>query len=530
MITLKLPIRSTDNGTFIERKQHNYSYAFRTLFKRLEEAADTDCVRDIMDRFELNDIEYRSLKADVMSFTKREQTLKTQKADTINELREKLETTEAPHKRYKLFNRISRLRVSLNSRPVFGGRKLLQNITKACNKGDKSKYNKLKAEYTQNRILPFSIMGEANRKGNRFFDLTNLAQGTAIYKPQKGVRIGIEFKVAKSKADILRKLSELCLSKGISVSVRLSTDYLYLTYDEETLNGYSVNESERKKDVKAIKDKKHPKELESLLIKDCYRQYYNEQRERKLVGKIPDRCISIDMNPTNIGYAILDKQGDSDYRIIYKGCFDLGYLCRKTGWSSSDPRQKKLNDKRKYEQSIIIKELFRLAVHFRCSMFVMEELSIKDDGKSSKESNRKNKNIWNREFITGIILRRCNESGIELREINPCYTSFIGNIQHPYGDSCSASIEIGRRGLFKYINGMYYPHVTREDIGTLESIFGGDALCDTTCNWVNMYKSLTEVFGNEEFQHRVRAMNVGHAPRSFSVSSYKSRIKSLIYY
>ena len=137
-------------------------------------------------------------------------------------------------------------------------------------------------------------------------------------------------------------------------------------------------------------------------------------------------------------------------------------LCRKTGWASSDPRQKKLNNKRKYETSIIVKELFKLAVHFRCSSFVMEDLGIKDEAfnEMSKEVNRKNRNIWNRALINQIANRRCNETGISLVGVNPCYTSFIGNIQHQYRDSCSASIEIGRRGLFKYINGMFYPHVT----------------------------------------------------------------------
>ena len=238
------------------------------------------------------------------------------------------------------------------------------------------------------------------------------------------------------------------------------------------------------------------------------------------------------MNPTNIGYSILQKKDGGKYTIIHKGCFDLSRLCRKTGWASSDPRQKKMNNKRKYETSIIVKELFKLAMHFRCSSFIMEDLDIKDKAFNdmSKEANRKNRNIWNREWISNIINRRCNETGICLVEINPCYTSFIGNIQHPYGDSCSASIEIGRRGLFKYTNGMFYPNITKEDIDTLESMFGSDALCSTDCNWVNMYKSLTKRFGIDEFQHRVRTMNVGQTPHSFSVNSYKSGITSLLFH
>lgn len=532
MITLKLPIRKTEDKALIEKKQYNYSVAFRTLYKRLEETADPNFINEMKDRFALNDIEYRSLKADTISFVKREQTEKENKTNKIKELLSTLDETTNKRKRFKIIRKIAYLKKSLEHSSVFGGRRLLRDITKACNNGDAEKYEELKAKYTKNRIMPFSVMGEANRKGNRFFDFSQLNEGEITYKPQKGVKNRICFKVPKSKLGILARLSEVCMSKCISVSVRLSVDYVYLTYDEEALNGYSINESERRRDVNAIKSEKHLKDAETRLIKECYKKYYDEQRNKKLEGKVVDRCISIDMNPTNIGYSILQKKDGGKYTIIHKGCFDLSRLCRKTGWASSDPRQKKMNNKRKYETSIIVKELFKLAMHFRCSSFIVEDLDIKDKAFNdmSKEENRKNRNIWNREWISNIINRRCNETGICLVEINPCYTSFIGNIQHPYGDSCSASIEIGRRGLFKYTNGMFYPNITKEDIDTLESIFGSDALCSTDCNWMNMYKSLTKRFGIDEFQHRVRTMNVGQTPHSFSVNSYKSGIDSLLFH
>lgn len=531
MITLKLPIRKIENKAQIENKQYNYSGAFRTLYKRLEESADPNFINEIKHRFALNDIEYHSLKADATSFAKREQTEKKNKTNKIKELEEILFETTNTHKRFKIANRIAYLKRSLECSSVFGGRKLLRDITKACNNRETDKYKTLKTKYTKNRILPFSVMGEANQKGNRFFDFSRLSEGEITYKPRKRTKNLICFKVPKSKSDVLGRLSELCTSKGIPVSVRLSVDYLYLAYDEEVLSGYSVNESERRKDVNAIKSERHPKDAESRLIKECYKKYYDEQRNRKLEGKIADRCIAIDMNPTNIGYSVLQKNDDCEYSITHKGCFDLDRLCRKTGWASSDQRQKKLNNKRKYETSIIVKELFKLAVHFRCSSFVMEDLGIKDEAfnEMSKEVNRKNRNIWNRALINQIANRRCNETGISLVGVNPCYTSFIGNIQHQYRDSCSASIEIGRRGLFKYINGMFYPHVTEEDIDTLEPMFGSDALCSTDCNWVSMYKSLTKRFGSEEFQHRVRTMNVGQAPCSFSLNSYKSGVISVIF-
>lgn len=76
---------------------------------------------------------------------------------------------------------------------------------------------------------------------------------------------------------------------------------------------------------------------------------------------------------------------------------------------------------------------------------------------------------------------------------------------------------------------MFYPHVAQEDMNTLESVFGRDALCSTKCNWVNMYKSLTKHFGCEEFQYRVRTVNVDQDSRSFSLNSYKSGVVSVIF-
>jgi len=134
--------------------------------------------------------------------------------------------------------------------------------------------------------------------------------------------------------------------------------------------------------------------------------------------------------------------------------------------------------------------------------------------------------MWCRTLTEQIITRRCENTGIELIKINACYTSFIGNIQHGYGDSCSASIEIGRRGMFKYTKGMFYPLVKEEDIDTLGSIYGRDVLCSTAMNWVDIYKSLKEFFkDNKEFQDRFRTRNVKASSRTFSMDSYKSRVK-----
>ena len=155
MITLKLPIRKIENKALIESKQYNYSGAFRILYKRLEESADPNFIQEIKYKFALNDIEYRSLKADVTSFVKREQTEKENKTDKIKELEEILFETTNTHKRFKITNRIAYLERSLEHSSVFGGRKLLKDITKAWNNRDTDKYKTLKTQYKKTEYCRF---------------------------------------------------------------------------------------------------------------------------------------------------------------------------------------------------------------------------------------------------------------------------------------------------------------------------------------------------------------------------------------
>ena len=146
-----------------------------------------------------------------------------------------------------------------------------------------------------------------------------------------------------------------------------------------------------------------------------------------MAGKIEKRCLAIDLNPTNIGYSVLDRTDDGDFG-----------LSEETDYST-------------------------------------------------REFRRKVNNLWNRSLLENIITRRCNETGIELIKTNPVYTSFIGNMRHPYADATNASIEIGRRGLHRYTKGAFYPSM---DVGSLSTVeaekFGADASGETCSSWVEL--------------------------------------------
>lgn len=517
----------------IQSKSIQYSYAFRYLYKTIDLSNDKNHINYVKNRFKLTYYEYTSLVTMVKANIKANTTCKEQTAERINQLTDELynNTDLSKRDKFKLFRKIQYLKHSVNSECVFGGKPLLQKITREYNKGANKNVNKLRnwlKEYRYKRNnMPFVIVGEANQKGNRFYDLSELQNGIIIYKPQKGIKCEIRFKISKNQLRDLAKLSELSENKNIPITVACNTEYIYFTYDEEKLNGYSINEVERRKEVNEIKKQRYNKEHEKELIKNVYRKYYDEQLQRKLNGKLPNRCCAVDLNSTNIGYSILDLDKDNNIHIIHCGCFDLSKLCVKLGKNTDSREQKHQNNKRKYEITVILKKLFNIVSHYKCCKFIMEELSLHSDDKLNRESNRKIKNIWNRELITNIIHRRCNEKGIILELINPCYSSFIGNIQYDYIDPINASIEIGRRGLLKYTSGTFYPHITENDIHTVKAKFGVDVEYDSSCNWVNLYKFLIQSFDNVGFAQRLRTVLNNLSVDRYSIlsmSSYKSKI------
>ena len=119
-------------------------------------------------------------------------------------------------------------------------------------------------------------------------------------------------------------------------------------------------------------------------------------------------------------------------------------------------------------------------------MFIIEELSFKENS-SSHEGNRKNKNKWNRILIEQYIRKYCSLNEIKVVEINPCYTSFIGNLAFNEPDMIAASLEIARRGFYKFQKGKFYPNLIRnEDLGNRWK----EALSWTYDSWVELFKKI----------------------------------------
>ena len=78
--------------------------------------------------------------------------------------------------------------------------------------------------------------------------------------------------------------------------------------------------------------------------------------------------------------------------------------------------------------------------------------------------------------------------------MNPVYTSFIGNILYDKFDPINAAIEIGRRGMIKFIKGnKLYPELTDTILDTVVERFKFKSFPDVQVikdckSWIKLYE------------------------------------------
>ena len=291
-----------------------------------------------------------------------------------------------------------------NNKIIFGGKKLF--INRCQNKISKE-------EFQLKKLRPIYSVGESLQKGNRKFLI--ITENHIIFKPTKKEHFLLEINPSKNYQKYLLKLSELAKQKKISIDFKLDLDYVYISFD-----------------------------LNKLKL------------ERIISEKIKDRYFAIDMNPNYVGYTVADWIDEQNYKIVDKGCFSLKNLndydnsLKGKGFSSESKERKYISNKRNYEISNIAHKLERIANHYQCENFIMEDLTIpsKDNGKG-KRFNRLCNNQWCRNKFCNIIKKLCKLDKIKILEVISNYSSFIGNLvyrKEKLFDPCLSSIEISRRG------------------------------------------------------------------------------------
>lgn len=294
---------------------------------------------------------------------------------------------------------------------IFGGKRLLINYLKKLI---------TKEEYSSKKLIPLNIQGEASNKGNRLFNFDLVNSKITLKLSKKNHQEIVFYKPNKNQFRELSKIQELVENKQLALTVSLNNDYIWLTFDESLLNI-----QEKFKNLKS------------------------------------NRVLGIDLNPNYIGLSVLEFNKNDEFKVLHKQVYDLNNLNITSKKSSSDSKSKYLTNKRKFELIEVCYQINSLINTWKCSKLCIEDLNIKSSNKGSgKIFNRLCNNVWNRNLVVNKLKMLSTIFRYELIEVNPAYSSFIGNLL--YGsestpDMIASSIEIARRGYKKYSKGWFYP-------------------------------------------------------------------------
>jgi len=352
-----------------------------------------------------------------------------------------------------------------DTKVIFGGKKLFELRLKG---------KITKEEFQQKRLSPLNIQGEILHQGNRSFDFSQLTQNKLKFKVNR--KCHIEISILKQRKNYQKKLElieTLTSTKDLTVSVRLNENFIYLSYEE-------------------------PKPQQIQLLENRY--------------------MGIDLNPNHIGISIYE-----DDKVIHTQSFDFSKLTSKITSeknSSDSKRFKYLNNKLKHETIQCAKVIANITKNFKCKFVFLEDLNKIDTSDSGLSHcfNRLTRNLWKRGSFEGNLKKRLQLIGVKTFNINPAYSSFIGNLQHDYFDPCNAACEIGRRGYDVIIkkNKKFYPDFNlKNSIANLWKEYGLDGVKE----WKEAFKQIK----NSKLRYRVPLETVDF--ERFKMFSNRSRVE-----
>ena len=315
---------------------------------------------------------------------------------------------------------------------IFGGRyNFFQRLKNKLNKD----------EFKSSRLLGIYSQGEKNYYGNRKFRL-DISNNQVIFKFSKAEHINLQLpKLHKNYLYELINLEEQCNQKLSNFSVELKLDKICITFDDSKI----------------------------------YCSNYNGNT---------NIVAGIDMNPNYIGFSI-SRWGNGKRKILLEEQYDLSYFTKNLHKSSNDAKNKYQNNKQIFELKEIAKDMIKKCKFFHVGKFGIEDLTFKQgDANKGKTFNRLTKNKWKRDTLVSALKKQCLLNKIDCIEVNPVYSSFIGNLCNEAPDPIAASLEIARRAMFKYIKGQFYPELIKT-----ESLFNQ---WKESASWV--YSSWKELF------------------------------------
>ena len=322
----------------------------------------------------------------------------------------------------------------------FGGRK---------NFADYNKGKIAKEEYKAKRLIPMTFSGETRHNGNRMFNL-DIEHNMVVFKPKCKVKIPIQFVCSKKQKEELMQAQELCLKKEFAVAISLNNNYVSFCFDEEKIN------------------------------KDQF--FFKNLKENRVLG--------IDQNPNYLGISVIEFAEDNSFKVLHKQVFDITQLTKK---SNSSKGSNRIANKRKFETLNIAYEVDKFIKSWKCKKLVIEDLKFENNF-IDKNRNRLCRNSWDRRLFANKLKTLAKLHGYEAVEINPCYTSQIGNIL--YGnentpDMIAASIEIARRGFKKYQKSWFYPNF-RKSLNRMNEQWKQTSRDISAEDWKDLFSAIKE--------------------------------------
>lgn len=338
------------------------------------------------------------------SFIKKSKDHDNERKYKIQKLQKKLENKKITQRTFKNLKSKAESKLTL----IFGGK---QNFY------DRNDNKISKEAFLKNRLLPLYYIGEKLHKGNRCFDFN--FDFTITYKPSRFEHYVLNLSYGNNQKKILERIINLANECKLTVSIKIDTDYIYISYDESGLE----------------------------YIKPT---------------PIKNRVLGIDMNPNYIGVVIVDWKSSSNYKVIDHSVYNIKKfsdvyheLNKLNNVSSNDNRRVKLSNKKTYETIKIAQHIFSMFKHYKCDILSIENLKIKHNDKDNgKNYNALCNNHWLRTTFVNQIRKLCNINHLTLIEVKPEFSSFIGNFifrDEDLPDMCLSAIEVSRRG-YEYYN------------------------------------------------------------------------------
>ena len=306
-----------------------------------------------------------------------------------------------------------------------------------------------KEEYRASRNRGFTAEGERLRKGNRYFKF-DIENNKVIYKRSKKEHIMLNLPKLKRKVrEELLLVQAAMENKTMPVTVKYKNKNIYITFDEGLVS------------------------------------------RKKQTGLFSNRILGIDLNPNYIGLSVLEFDKNDEFTVLHKEVYDLSLM------------QRQGKNKAKHELFEINHKIIRMASHYKCSKISIEELSITQSNKhKGKTFNKLCNNEWRRTTTVNNLRLLCNINGIELVEVNPAYSSFIGNCLYGNNttpDMVASSIEIARRGYKKFSKGWFYP--TYDSVAVSQTLNQGkEEVFDGCKSWVEAFNQIK----NSKMRYRVQ--------------------------